>query len=380
MFVGCVCGTSPLGRPADSDIETPDTGPVDPLDPGTTPDPGVVVPGEVCRSVGPDVPPAPRLVDIIMAIDNSGAMTSEITSVQNNINAHFADLLDQSGVDYRVILVSQYGRAADERVCIQAPLGGSDNCGSPPEIPMNGDRFFHYDQQITDRDALGRLYLIYDAPDRHGSTPEGWSYWLRAGSLRAFIVVGIGDEQVFASVDSFESGLAAKGFFGSGPREYTFHSIVGVPANNPVTSPWLPSAPLMSAKCGGATYPGTRFQTLSMRTGGLRFPVCEVSHYDAAFEAIAFEIARAAGVRCEMTPPAPPADYRYGSIDVEYTSTGGTVEQLALVTDPSGCTALGFLRDAVTDRVTLCPQACVRLRADPSASVAAHYTCEAPLP
>src|SRR5919106_4043945 len=133
-------------------------------DAGTTPDP-VVVPGEVCRSVGPDAPPAPRLVDIIFVIDNSVLMTEEIVSVQDNINAHFADLLDQSGVDYRVILVSEYGRAADERVCIQAPLGGSPTCEPPPIIPMNGERFFHYDQQITDRDALGRLYLIYDAPD-----------------------------------------------------------------------------------------------------------------------------------------------------------------------------------------------------------------------
>src|SRR5919106_452701 len=166
MFVGCVCGTSPLARipPADSNIETPGADPVDPADPDAPPDP-IGGTDEICSSIGPDASAAPRLVDIIMAIDNSSSMTEEIVSVQDNINAHFADLLDQSGVDYRVILVSEYGRAADERVCIQAPLGGSPTCEPPTIIPMNGERFFHYDQQITDRDALGRLYLIYDAPD-----------------------------------------------------------------------------------------------------------------------------------------------------------------------------------------------------------------------
>ena len=364
--------------PDDSNIETPDTNPVNPgtgpVDPGIPPDPAVTE--VLCRSIGLDASPPPRVVDIIMAIDNSSAMADEIASVQDNINAHFAELLDQSRVDYRVILVSEHGRAVDRRVCIKAPLGGSLTCDPPPSVPMNGLKFFHYDQQISDRDSLFQLYVTYDKTDRHGLAQGGWRSWLRPGSMRVFIEVSGGDDLVLATIDSFETGLAQKGFFPSSTqREYTFHSIVGVPANSPVSAPWLSTAPLMSERCATAALPGTRFQTLSVRTGGLRFPVCEFLQYGAAFEAMALEIVRAAGVRCEITPPPPPANFHYGPIAVEYTPTGGTAEHLAPVPEPSGCSATGFLRDAATDRVTLCPQACLRLTADASASIAAHYTC-----
>jgi hypothetical protein len=120
---------------------------------------------------------------------------------------------------------------------------------------------------------------------------------------------------------------------------------------------------------------GERYQSLSVRSGGLRFPVCEVLQYGAAFEAIGQHIGAALGLQCAVTPPPLPTGQSYGAVAVEYSPTGGAVEQFTLATDPTTCSATGFLRDATTNRVTLCPGACARLGSDPTATVAVNYTC-----
>ena len=50
-----------------------------------------------------------RPVDIIFVIDNSGSMADEIASVRKNIQTDFASIIEDSGVDYRVIMVSRFG-------------------------------------------------------------------------------------------------------------------------------------------------------------------------------------------------------------------------------------------------------------------------------
>ena len=84
-------------------------------------------------------------VDIVMVVDNSGSMTLEIQSVQNNINQSFAAILAASGLDYRVILISHHGSATvDQSICINAPLAGNASCNPVPANPTNSARFFHY--------------------------------------------------------------------------------------------------------------------------------------------------------------------------------------------------------------------------------------------
>ena len=66
---------------------------------------------------------AVKEVDIIFVVDNSGSMTDEIDAIRRNINDNFAAIIEASGVDYRVILLSQYGREGTN-VCIEPPLAG----------------------------------------------------------------------------------------------------------------------------------------------------------------------------------------------------------------------------------------------------------------
>jgi len=61
-------------------------------------------------------------------------MTQEILPFQDDVNASFGDLLDATGVDYRVILVTQHGLPnPNESVCIEAPLSGIPAGGGAPE-------------------------------------------------------------------------------------------------------------------------------------------------------------------------------------------------------------------------------------------------------
>ena len=76
-------------------------------------------------------------VDIIVLLDNSGSMEDEAAAVEANININFASVLENSGVDYRVILISRQRRGPREEsgesstsICVQTPLSGLSSCDS----------------------------------------------------------------------------------------------------------------------------------------------------------------------------------------------------------------------------------------------------------
>lgn len=60
-------------------------------------------------------------VDVIVVIDNSQSMTNEIQAVERNIGVSFAQILEASAVDYRVILLARHGSAVSQQsICIRA--------------------------------------------------------------------------------------------------------------------------------------------------------------------------------------------------------------------------------------------------------------------
>jgi hypothetical protein len=371
MFVGCICGRTPLGRaaPGTADSETPDT------------DAGVLLAvfpkEEACQSVVPDPSLPARLVDIIMVVDNAGSMVEELAAVQSNINVNFAQRLDASMVDYRVILLSDYGEPSTKGLCFPAPLGGLP-CSPLPSQPANGPQFFHYDVKVDGLNSLSLLLSTYGSTDGNSYALGGWKTLLRQDSLKAFIEITSGDPSMVAA--EFEAALLATtptGTFGDATHpNHIFHSIVGVAPNDPPTEPWLSTDPVTSVKCASAIGAGLEYQHLSIRTGGLRFPVCELSSYGAAFQALAHDIGQATTVQCDFTAPPPPSTgQRYGRAYVEYTPTVGPVEYFLPAADPSACSASGFLRDATSDGISLCPQACARLRADATAQISVLYAC-----
>jgi hypothetical protein len=105
----------------------------------------------VCVAKEAEAVQGKRPVDIIIAIDNSVSMADEIAGVEDQINTNFAGIIEASGTDYRVIMLSNHGEhhvpgappPADplrlQRICIKAPLSGT-SCSPIPTKPVETRR------------------------------------------------------------------------------------------------------------------------------------------------------------------------------------------------------------------------------------------------
>ena len=107
-------------------------------------------------------------VDIIITIDNSGSMGEEIAGVQSNINVNFAQIIEASGLDYRVIMVSRFGNDSGEDVCIEAPLSGIPQGGCEPPPDGRLARTHHADQHDAAVDLRNGFRLWIDSVAHQG--------------------------------------------------------------------------------------------------------------------------------------------------------------------------------------------------------------------
>ncbi len=342
-------------------------------------------------------------VDIVFIIDNSGSMTDEIVGVQNNININFAQIIEQSGIDYRVIMIADHGLAnPNESVCIEAPLSGipAGGCVAPPATPVNNPpKFYHFNDTILSTDSWCRMIEYYNQPDNTGSTAVGWKEWLRPEAYKTFIEIT--DDRVsctattgdnFNDSDTLAGGDAAAIKFDQAlttldpvqfgtpaARNYTWYSIVGLASNNPVTQPYVPADPILLGTCTGAVQSGTGYQSLSVMTNGLRFPLCEIGSYDAVFKAIADGVIAGSKVACDFPVPAAPMGQKVdlNTVEVQYTPAGmGAATNLKKVADLASCAADSFYLDVVAKQVYLCPDTCTVVQKDDAAKIDVLFACE----
>ena len=319
-------------------------------------------------------------MDIILVIDNSGSMTDEIIAVEENINTEFADIIGDSGLDYRVILLSMHGDASDDQsICISPPLAGEPGDDDPCEgnvdndpLPPN-DRFFHYTVEVRSHNALAVIVETYDDGDLSDFTDVGWSEWLRDDAVRIVVVITDDEAERRDSpiegilADEFDEavlGLDPPHFGGPGNRNYIFYSIVGLDENDPPTEPYQPDEPLVEDQCGAdgdARAPGLEYQQLSRLTGGLRFPICEYESFGPIFNVIAEGVIEAARIQCDFPMPLPPDDLDLdpGTLTLEYTPESGIEELLIRVDDEAACVPNGFYLQG--SRVFLCPDLCAQV-------------------
>jgi hypothetical protein len=273
-----------------------------------------------------------RPVDIVFVIDNSSSMDSEILAVQNSINADFAKLIGMSGIDYRVIVLGDFGfydyanplpmNTTDAcSVCISGELNPEQTCpGTEGDAvyggaPKTAARFFHYDPDgnkhakdtsVGSKNSLCRALEWFKKPDGFGLAPNGWSQWLRKDATKVFVEItddqanctvnvngstfAIDDSQADPANASDKSGMyQAKQFdqalrtlsseqfmAGEGGRNYVFHSIIAMPFKlGMMDVPYEPNEPFAAtAKCSSGANEGRAYDGLSRLTGGLRYPVC----------------------------------------------------------------------------------------------------------
>lgn len=338
-------------------------------------------PDEACANDEAVASAVSKPVDIIFVIDNSGSMTGEILSIEQNINANFATIIEASNIDYRIIMVARHGNAnPDESICVSTPLSGH-TCSPPPGQPVNTARFFHYSVEIGSNDSFAKILNTYNAADEFGLAPNGWAEWLRPEAYKVF--VEFTDDASNTTVDAFETALFAKvpAHFGTAAdRNYVFHSIVGMAANVPSTAAWLPTDPIQNGLCNfgsnGAVAPGVRYQELSIRTGGLRFPLCETTSYNTIFQAVATGVVDSVSLPCNFAiPPAPMGETVDPSrMIIKYTPSTGSPITLTRVANEAACVANAWYLE--NDQIVLCADTCTTVTGDPEGQIKVRAACE----
>jgi hypothetical protein len=328
-----------------------------------------------------------RPIDIILVLDNSVSMASELDAVERAINKNFAGILEQSGADYRVILISRHRTApryqtdaAKTAICVTQPLSSLAACPAPG--PGNNARFFHYATDIDSNDSLSRLLETFQAPDPlYHMTLVGWSEWLRPEARKIFLEFT--DDDSFTSAAEFIAQLTAlaPADFGESPERptFAFHSVIGIAAREPAGTAYTPEEPLVLDRCIAdqslAPSSGRTYQTLSRLSGGLRYPLCALDDYDAIFEGIARDGIRRSGLSCSFpVPPAPPGK-RIDSERIALLQGDADREPAPLARVPSlpDCQPDAFYVEA--DQIELCPDLCDTLAALPGSIVSVEFDC-----
>ena len=344
-------------------------------------------PGSACATVSAAAKLIKLPVDIILVLDNSGSMEDELDAVEKNINVNFANILQQSGVDYRLILISRHRKAeradseeASTSICVSSPLSALSSC--PAAKPINSERFFQYSIKVESENSFDRILSTYNKKDQFELTKVGWSEWLRPGAKKVFLEMT--DDNAALAVDSFVEKLTAlvPANFGTADNpDFVFHSIIGLAEKSPASSAYAHDEPIQMATCSGGgdtvANAGLAYQELSRRTGGLRFPICEFAAYDAVFSRIASDVVSGSQLSCDFEIPTP-ADGQtldLSKVAVAYTPGGATVaSKFGQARTSADCQAEAFYIAA--SHIYLCPDACTAVKADGGAKVDVLFTCE----
>ncbi len=334
-------------------------------------------------------------VDVILIVDNSSSMDGEIAAIVERINVDFAQILQNSGVDYQLILLSRHGdiehyqnSCDDHGICIGPPLA-SGTCESD-EAPGNTQRFKHYSICINSEDGLRKAMDSFDGTessryfDADGefvsldTAPEGWRQWLRPGAQRSFLMIT--DDNSNVDADEFTSWMYDQDarYFGTAEEpNWKFHSIIGLAENAPEDAPWQPEDGRVNDRCGGGSEGnGRNYQDLSIDSGGLRFPICKNDNFDALFRSVATTVAEQSVVPCAFAPEPIPGQGTpdFGRVVVIYEAGDGTERNLDRVDDASGCNTGDYYVDG-NQRIVLCPDRCDVISNDSGAALRTRVAC-----
>ncbi len=351
--------------------------------------------GMGCADLYYPAEPVVSPADVVYVVDNSCSMAEEINAVEQNINVNFAQILQNSALDYQVIMVTAHGDGLLD-LCVGPPLSGTTSCIGPP-VAVPG-QFHHYSLAVQSHDLWCKVLgsLVGSLADDFGQAPTGWQSWLRTEAVKT--IVGITDDGVSCTWSStslddqdqsnpgqvsavdFDHLLlqAAPGQFGTpAERNYRWHSLVGLPLKPNPVEPYDPIEPVAVGTCATAVAPGTGYQWLSIGSMGLRAPVCALPSYDSFFQDLAASVVDSATNRCELwAPEEPGASYPLEAMTLLYTPGGpGPVEEIEQVVALQACgddDDKFYIEDGI---VKLCPEACDRITADDAAELDLRFPC-----
>jgi hypothetical protein len=326
-------------------------------------------------------------VDIIVVIDNSGSMQDEIDAVESNINVKFANILQGSGVDYRVILISRHEKSGRQTsICVTAPLSANTACPPTPDMPAFTERFYQYSLKV---DSLNSLLLIVNTfdgttKDEFNLAAQGWGAWLRPNASKVFLEITDDNSTEMTSADFVAKLTAKSAQFGTAAApSFRFHSIIGIGEKPQVTEPWQPNEDIQTSLCTGnadtVENHGPVYQELSRSTGGLRFPLCQFTAFDAVFTTIANDVVSHAAIACEFAIPPSPAgkDLDLSKVAVSYDAgDGSAVKTFGQAMTSAECVPDAFYIDPAANKILLCPDACAAAQRGANPKIDVLFTCE----
>lgn len=332
--------------------------------------------------------------DVILVIDTSGSMGGEADQVEARINNDLAARMEAGGVDYRIIMLADFGQPdgaddTDPTLCIGPPLSSQDCAANPlPNKPVGGDRFFHYDTMVESRDSLTVMLDEFDdaagdegARSGAGQYLGGWGTLLRENSIKFFMEIS--DDNANSAATDFDTQLRAKYaamYSNADPLKYVFHSIIGVVANANGTA-WPPSEPIQNATCGdGAENQGAVYQELSRSTNGLRFPLCNNDNFNEIFNAVADDVVDGVLLPCSFDPD--PTGQGTISLDdsimVYKPGSDDIFERFNQVDSMADCVDGAFyIEDEIFE---LCPATCNRVTQDTAGKITIRVGCRIVVP
>lgn len=188
------------------------------------------------------------------------------------------------------------------------------------------------------------------------------------------------------AAQKFDTALLALSpdqFGTSSERNYMWHSIVNIRANTAgSTLPWQPTDAIQTKACTANNTTivglGTGYQALSKLTGGLRYPICQNSTFNAIFNAIAQEVIQTAEASCEFEL-GDTSNVDIDAAKVAWTNSSDVSTSLTQVASAAACgtSKTRWYYDDPSDptTLTLCPSTCSEVQADDSAQVWLEFGC-----
>jgi hypothetical protein len=294
-----------------------------------------------------------RPIDAIVLPDESRSMGVARDAVRDAMETTFRRAMEDAGIDYRVVwngstplpMLEATGRLVRNPLS----LGSGNGVMFRPVL----DSYDAWRPSLRD-DALKVFVHFTDATSGTGADIDGYS--------------GTFDEVLVAREPSV---------WGTpGDYRFVYHTFVGLTPNRPASEPYDPGDPIVSGSCSPAFTNPRALQEMAIRTGGLRYPLCDAPGFDAVFRAIAAAAIERASVSCALEIPEAPMGMTLDldTLAVRYTSGGGSSEVLLRAADAGACTDASFLLEA--DRVVLCPAACSRIEADSGAVLTLLTGCD----
>jgi hypothetical protein len=330
---------------------------------------------EPCASVSATAEAKILPADIIWAVDTSASMKEEAAQVQANMNA-FASIILASGIDVRVILISDKGQGQNTgppqpyEICIPPPLGnGADASGFCDGKDEKLPTYRHVVEAVSSKNAIDIIVKTY---------PE-YKTQLRPGAVKVVAVVSDDDSALSASeataklagLDPSFQGLVFDAIAAEqGPTE----CVMACQSACGTCGPCCPGCQPISA-AEGAVY-----KALVQQTGGVFGDLCQQS-FAGVFQAMAKGVVAGAKVPCEYALPAPPPGETLDpdQVNVQYLPGGAPPpKDILRVKSAADCGQKGgwyYDDNTSPQRIHLCPTTCRTVGGDPDAKIDVLFGC-----